>query len=138
MLQPKRSKHRKEFRGKMNGKATSGAHLDFGEYGLKSLGRGWLSARQIEAARKAIAHATKRQGKTWLRVFPYKPITAKGPGSSMGSGKGDIKEYVVPIVPGKMLFEISGVPEAMAADAMKLASDKLPFATKFVIKGIYG
>lgn len=118
----------------MNGKATSGADFGFGEYGLKSLGRGWLSARQIEAARKAIAHATKRQGKTWLRVFPAKPVTAKGAGSGMGSGKGDIKEYVVPIVPGKMLFELSGVPEEMAKDAMRLASDKLPFATKFIVK----
>lgn len=136
MLQPKRRKYRKEFRGKMNGKATSGAHLDFGEYGLKSLWRGWLSARQIESARKAIAHATKRQGKTWLRVFPAKPVTAKGAGSGMGSGKGDIKEYVVPIVPGKMLFELSGVPLGMAKDAMKLASDKLPFATKFISKEV--
>lgn len=134
MLQPKRRKYRKEFRGKMNGKATRGANLDFGEYGLKSLDRGWLTARQIEAARKAIAHATKRQGKMWLRVFPYKPVTSRGPGTRMGSGKGDIKEYVSPIVPGKMLFEISGVPEAMAKTAMKLASDKLPFATRFIIK----
>lgn len=134
MLQPKRRKYRKEFRGKMNGKATSGANLDFGEFGLKSLGRGWLTARQIEAARKAIAHATKRQGKTWLRVFPHKPVTGKGPGSGMGSGKGDIKEYVAPIVPGRMLFEISGVPENMAKQAMKLASDKLPFATRFISK----
>lgn len=135
MLQPKRRKYRKEFRGKMNGKARSGANVDFGEYGLKSLGRGWLTARQIEAARKAIAHATKRQGKTWLRVFPAKPITAKGPGSGMGSGKGDIKEYVVPIIPGKILFELAGVPEDVAHKAMKLASDKLPFATKFIAKG---
>lgn len=129
---PKRRKYRKEFRGSTKGIATSGVALNFGEYGLKALGRGWLTARQIEAARKAIAHHTKRQGKVWIRVFPSKPITAKGPGVGMGSGKGDIKEYVVPIIPGKMLFEISGISEDIAQGSLRLASHKLPFPTKFV------
>lgn len=132
MLQPKRRKYRKEFRGKTKGHATNGATLSFGEFGLKSLGRGWLTSRQIESARKAIAHHTKRQGKTWIRVFPNKPITAKGPGVRMGSGKGDIKEYVAPIVPGKMIFEVSGVSMEIAKESMRLVGHRLPFATKFV------
>ena len=97
MLQPKRQKYRKQFRGTMAGNANSGNHLEFGEFGLKSLGRGWLTARQIEAARKAIAHSTKRIGKVWLRVFPDKPYTKKGAGVRMGGGKGDVKEFVFPI-----------------------------------------
>lgn len=137
MLQPKRRKYRKEFRGGTKGIATSGADLSFGEYGLKALGRGWITSRQLEAARKAIAHHTKRQGKTWIRVFPNKPVTAKGAGMGMGSGKGDIKEYVVPIIPGKVLFEISGVGLNVAQEAMRLASFKMPMRTKFVAKGIY-
>ena len=132
MLQPKRRKYRKEFRGSTKGIATSGATLAFGDFGLKSLGRGWLTARQIEAARKAMTHHTKRQGKMWIRVFPDKPVTAKGPGVGMGSGKGDIKEYVAPIIPGKMLFEIGGVGREIAQEAMRLASHKLPFQTKFI------
>lgn len=135
MLQPKRRKYRKEFRGKMRGKATNGAKLSFGEFGLKAVDRGWLSSRQIEAARKAIAHHTKRQGKMWIRIFPDKPVTAKGPGVGMGSGKGDIKEYVATIVPGKVLFEVSGVQVEIAAEAMRLASHKLPFSTRFIQKG---
>ena len=132
MLQPKRRKYRKEFRGSTKGIATSGATLAFGDFGLKSLGRGWLTARQIEAARKAMTHHTKRQGKMWIRVFPDKPVTAKGPGVGMGSGKGDIKEYVAPIIPGKMLFEIGGVGREIAQEAMRLASHKMPFQTKFI------
>lgn len=132
MLQPKRRKYRKEFRGKTKGIATSGATLAFGDFGLKALGRGWLTARQIEAARKAMTHHTKRQGKTWIRVFPNKPVTEKGPGVGMGSGKGDIKEYVTPIIPGKVLFEIGGVGREIAQEAMRLAGHKMPFQTKFV------
>lgn len=132
MLAPKRRKYRKEFRGKMRGVAANGYELEFGDYGLKSLGRGWLTAKQIEAARKSIAHHTKRQGKIWLRVFPDKPITAKGPGTGMGSGKGDIKEYVVKVVPGKVLFEVSGITHETAKESLRLASHKLPFATIFI------
>jgi large subunit ribosomal protein L16 len=135
MLQPKKRKYRKEFRGIMKGIATSGATLAFGDYGLKALDRGWLTSRQIEAARKAIAHHTKRQGKTWIRVFPNKPVTAKGPGVGMGSGKGDIAQYVVPIIPGKILFEMSGVGLDVARESMRRAGHKMPFLTKFVQRG---
>lgn len=131
MFQPKQRKYRKEFRGKMKGQATSGATLSFGDYGLKAMDRAWLTSRQIEAARKAIAHHTKRQGKLWIRVFPNKPVTAKGPGVGMGSGKGDIKEYVAPIIPGKMIFEIAGISDEIAEESMRLAAHKLPFPTKF-------
>lgn len=134
MLQPKKRKYRKEFRGKMKGIATSGKTLAFGDYGLKALGRSWLTSRQIEAARKAIAHHTKRQGKTWIRVFPDKPVTAKGAGVGMGSGKGDIVQYVAPVIPGKMLFEISGVGMEVARESMRLAGHKMPFLTKFVLR----
>lgn len=132
MLQPKKRKYRKEFRGQTKGQATNGALVAFGEYGLKCLGRGWLTARQIEAARKAIAHHTKRQGKMWIRVFPDKPITAKAAGMGMGSGKGDIKEYVSPIIPGKIIFEIAGVSLEIARASLRLAAQKLPFRTRFV------
>ena len=135
MLQPKRRKYRKEFRGKMKGNATSGYEVDFGEYGLKAMGRGWMTARQLEAARKTIAHCTKRQGKIWIRLFPDKPITTKGLGVGMGSGKGDIKEYVAPVIRGKILFEISGVTREIAAESIRLAGHKLPFATAMVQRG---
>lgn len=134
MLQPKRRKYRKEFRGHMTGVATSGASIEFGDYGLKALGRGWLTARQIEAARKALAHHTKRTGKMWVRVFPDKPVTSKESGQGMGSGKGDIKQYVAPIVPGKVLFELAGVSREIAKEAMRLASHKLPFRSRFIVR----
>jgi len=135
MLQPKRLKHQKYFRGKMRGLSQLGSSLSFGEYGLKSLGRGWLTANQIEAARKAISHHTKRGGKVWIRVFPDKPITAKASGSRMGSGKGEIKGYVAVVKPGKIIFELAGVPQEMAVGAMRLAGNKLPFKTRFVSSG---
>jgi len=134
MLEPRKSKHRKQFRGKMRGQSTRGSTLAFGEYALKNLGRGWLTARQIEAARKAIAHRTKREGKVWIRVFPDKPVTKKPAGVRMGSGKGDVDHYVAVVTPGRILFEIAGVDEETARDAMKLASAKLPFKTKFIKK----
>src|SRR4030043_979980 len=114
MLEPKRAKYRKQFRGRMKGKSIRGSTLTFGDYGLKSLGRGWLMARQIEAARKAITHQTKRQGKVWIRVFPDKPVTKKPAGKRMGSGKGDIAGYVAVLRPGKIIFEISGVERELA------------------------
>lgn len=132
MLQPKRQKYRRHFRGKMAGKTTSGHYVSFGDYGLKSLGRGWLTAQQIEAARRAIVHYTKRTGKIWLRVFPDKPITSKGQGVGMGSGKGDVNGFVAVVRPGKMLFEISGISEEMAQEAFRRAGHKLPFKTKFI------
>ena len=131
-MQPKKSKYRKQFRGSMKGVRTKGTTLSFGDYGLKSLGRGWLTARQIEAARKAITHHTKRAGKVWIRVFPDKPVTAKSAGAKMGSGKGDIKGYVVVVRPGKIIFELAGVEKELAQEAMRLAGAKLPFKTKFV------
>jgi large subunit ribosomal protein L16 len=134
MLQPKKSKFKKQFRGKMRGLAIRGSFLAFGQYGLKSEGRGWLTDRQIEAARKAISHFTKRAGKVWIRVFPDKPITKKPTGVRMGGGKGDIVGYVVTIIPGRIIFELAGVTEVIANQALKRAAAKLPFKTKFVKK----
>ena len=134
MLQPKKSKYKKQFRGKMRGLAIRGSFLAFGQYGLKSEGRAWLTDRQIEAARKAISHFTKRAGKVWIRVFPDKPITKKPTGVRMGGGKGDIKGYVVTIIPGRIIFELAGVTEVIANQALKRAAAKLPFKTKFVKK----
>ena len=128
-MQPKNSKYRKTFRGRRRGVAERGSKVDFGEYGLKSLGRGWLSAKQIEAARRTIAHATSRGGKVWLRVFPHKPITSRGAGVRMGGGKGDISEYVAVITPGRILFEIAGISEELTREAFRKASAKLPFPT---------
>jgi large subunit ribosomal protein L16 len=134
MLQPKKSKYKKRFRGKMKGLALRGSSLAFGQYGLKSEGRAWLTDRQIEAARKAISHYTKRAGKVWIRVFPDKPITKKPSGVRMGGGKGDIEGYVVTVLPGRIIFELTGVPEEIAKQALKRAAAKLPFKTKFVKK----
>lgn len=133
MLQPGKTKYRKQFRGRMKGKSVVGARLDFGEFGLKSLDRGWLTAAQIEAARKAITHYTKRKAKVWIRVFPDKPVTKKSPGAPMGGGKGDIDCWVAVVKPGRMLFEVSGVTEEVAREALKRAGTKLPFATKIVV-----
>lgn len=130
MLQPSRTKYRKQFRGKMRG-LSKGSLVSFGDFGLKSLECGWLTANQIEAARRAIAHATKRNGKMWVRVFPDKPITQKGNGT-MGAGKGDVKGYVCVVRPGKVMFEVSGIPEAEALVALKLASAKLPLTSKVI------
>lgn len=134
MLQPKKRKFRKEFRGKRRGSALRGNAVDFGEFGLKATGAGWLSARQIEAARRTITHHMKRAGKLWTRVFPDKPITKKAAGSKMGSGKGDIDSYVAVIRPGRILFELAGVVETDAKEAMRKASHKLPFPTRFISK----
>ena len=132
MLEPKRRKYRKDFRGKMRGVAGRGNQISFGEYGLKSLGRGWLSARQIEAARRAIAHNIKRGGKVWVRVFPDKPVTGRPAGQRMGSGKGDIDRYVCVVTPGRIIFEISGAQDDLILISLKRAAAKLPFKTKIV------
>jgi large subunit ribosomal protein L16 len=132
MLQPKKRKYRKEFRGKRAGIATRGNSVDFGSYGLKSLERAWITARQIEAARKTITHHTKRVGKLWIRIFPHKPVTKKAAGAKMGSGKGDIETYVSVIRPGRVLFELAGVSEDIAREAFRKAGHKLPVKTKFV------
>lgn len=132
MLEPKRRKYRKDFRGKMRGVSHRGSSISFGDYGLKALGRDWVSARQIEAARRAITHTLKRGGKVWIRVFPDKPVTSRPAGVRMGKGKGDIDRYVAVVTPGKILFEVAGVNEELVMSAFKKASDKLPFKTKVV------
>lgn len=136
MLEPKKRKYRKDFRGKMRGKAYRGSTLAFGEYGLKSLGRGWLSSRQIEAGRRAITHSIKRGGKVWIRVFPDKPITSRPAGQRMGSGKGDIDHYAAVITPGKILFEVAGIPEDVVESAFARAAAKMPFKTKVISREV--
>jgi len=132
MLAPKRAKHRKAFRGKRTGKSIRGSRVSFGEYGLKALTDGWVTSRQIEAARRALTHYTKRGGRIWIRIFPDKPITKKPPETRMGSGKGAVDHYVAVIKPGTTLFEMSGVTELIAKEAFKRASDKIPFKTSFI------
>jgi large subunit ribosomal protein L16 len=134
MLQPKRLKYPKSFRGKRRGKAYRGSEINFGDYGLKSLTVAWVTEKQIEAARKAIVHHTKRQGKMWLRIFPDKSYTHKPAEVRMGSGKGDVEGYVAVVKPGKMLFEIGGVTEAIAREALRLASHKLPVRTQIIAR----
>lgn len=134
MLQPKRRKYRKEFRGQRAGKALRGHTVAFGEFGLKAMACGWINSRQIEAARKKISATTKRTGKMWIRIFPDKPITHKAAGSKMGSGKGDIDSYVAVIRPGRILFEIGGVDQATATEALRKAGHKMPLKTSIVVK----
>lgn len=132
MLQPRKTKYRFQFRGRRKGKSQRGCRVDFGDVGLKALEQCWMTAAQIEAARKAITHFTKRKAKIWVRVFPTKPITGRGAGTKMGGGKGDIKDWVAVIRPGKVLFEVAGVPEEIAVGALKRAAFKLPIITKIV------
>ncbi len=133
MLQPGRTKYRKQFRGKMRGN-SKGNLVSFGDYGLKALTRSWVTANQIEAARRAITHHTKRSGRVWIRLFPDKPITKKGAGAPLGAGKGDVSGYVCVVKPGKVMFEIGGVQEDLAIQALKLAASKLPVRTKIITK----
>ena len=133
MLQPSRTKYRKQFRGRMRG-LSQGHQVSFGEYGLKALECGWVTANQIEAARRSISHATKRNGRVWVRIFPDKPFTEKGAGSPLGAGKGDVKGYVAVIRPGRVMFEVSGITEVQAHEALRLAAAKLPVVTKVVKK----
>lgn len=132
MLLPKRVKYRKHQRGNNKGLATRGSTISFGEFALKSEDRGLITSRQIESARKAISHKTKRGGKVWIRIFPDKPVVKKAPETRMGSGKAATDHYSAVIKPGKILFEIAGVTEEMARAAFKRASDKLPLKTRFV------
>jgi len=131
MLQPKRTKFRKQQKGRNRGLAHRGSSISFGDYGLKALGRGRLTARQIEAARRALTRHVKRGGKIWIRVFPDKPITQKPLEVRQGKGKGSVEYWVAQIQPGKVLFEIEGVTEELAEEAFALAAAKLPFRTKF-------
>lgn len=134
MLQPKKSKFRRTFRGKRKGKSLKGATVAFGDFGLKAQSTGWVSAREIEAARKKITYATKRAGKYWIRVFPHKPVTKKAVGVKMGSGKGDIDQHVAVVKPGMILFEIGGVTEEIAKSALTKAGHKISVKTTFVAK----
>ncbi len=134
MLVPKRAKFRKQMRGTMKGNAYRGIRISFGEFGLQSQGTGWISSRQIEAARRAITHYTQRGGRLWIRIFPDKPITKKPAETRMGSGKGDVFEFVAPVRPGRMLFEMGGVPKEVAYSALTLAGHKLNVKTKIVEK----
>jgi large subunit ribosomal protein L16 len=132
MLKPAKVKFRKHHRGRMRGKATRGAGLSFGEYGLQALEPCWLSGRQIEAGRITISRFLKRRGKLWIRTFPWKSVTKKPTETRMGKGKGDPDSWVDVIRPGKVLFEIEGVDEPMAREAMRLAAHKLPIKTRFI------
>lgn len=132
MLQPKKTKFRKVMRGRMKGKAVGGSEVAMGEYGLQAQEPGWITARQIEAARIAMTRYIKRGGKVWIRIFPDKPVTKKPAETRMGSGKGNPDHWVAVVKPGRVMFEIAGVPENLAQEAMRLASFKLPIKTKFV------
>jgi large subunit ribosomal protein L16 len=133
-LMPKRVKYRKQQRGRMKGKAFSGAEVQFGEFGLKALDPAWVSNKQIEAARVAITRKIKRGGKIWIRIFPDKPVTVKPAETRMGKGKGNPEFWVAVIKPGRILFELEGIPEQLAKDAFKLGASKLPIRTKFVLR----
>lgn len=132
MLQPKKVKFRKQMRGHMRGMAMAGSTVAFGEFGLKAMEPAWITQRQIEAARVAMSRAVKRGGKMYIRLFPDKPVTKKAAETRMGSGKGAPDHWVAVVKPGKILFELQGIPEDVAAHAMKLAGSKLPIQTKFV------
>ena len=134
MLMPKKVKHRRVMKGRMRGKATRGERLSFGDYGLKALDAGWVTDRQIEAARIAMTRHVKRGGKIWIRMFPDKPITRKPAETRMGSGKGAPDHWVAVIKPGRVLYEIQGVDVELAREAMNLAAQKLPIKTKFVTR----
>jgi len=132
MLMPKRVKHRKEQRGRMKGMAKGGSKLSFGEYGLQSIEPGWVTSKQIEAARVALTRYIKRGGKVWINIFPHKPVTKKPAETRMGSGKGVPDHWVAVVKPGKIMFELAGVSEEIAQEAMRLASHKFAIKTKFV------
>lgn len=134
MLQPKKVKHRKWHKGRTKGVETRGTELAFGAYGLKALEARWITARQIEAARRAITNYIQRGGKVWIRIFPDKPVTKKPPEVTLGGGKGAVDHYVVAIKPGRILFEMDGVSGEIAEEALRLAAHKLPVKTKFIKK----
>jgi large subunit ribosomal protein L16 len=132
MLMPKRVKWRKQMRGRMKGKESRGVEINFGDYGLQALEPGWVTARQIEAARRAIVHSMKRRGKVWIRIFPDKPYTQKPPETRMGKGKGNVEYWVAVVKPGRVLFEISGLPEQAAHEALTLARHKFSIKTRVI------
>ncbi|MBD1840635.1 50S ribosomal protein L16 [Coleofasciculus sp. FACHB-64] len=134
MLSPRRTKFRKQQRGRMNGLATRGSSLNFGDFGLQSTEPSWITSRQIEASRRAMTRYIRRGGKIWIRIFPDKPVTMRPAETRMGSGKGSPEFWVAVVKPGRILFEIAGVPEETAREAMRLASHKLPIKTKFITR----
>ncbi len=134
MLTPKKVKHRKHRKGRLKGVATKGSFVSFGSYGLRTEGNGFISSRQIEAARRAIIRYLRKGGKMWIRIFPDKPITRKGQEVPMGGGKGGVDHYAAPVKKGRVLFELEGIPEEQARDALRKAGDKMPVKTKFVKK----
>ena len=134
MLQPKRVKHRKVHRGRMKGIATTGNVISFGEIGIQALEPAWITARQIEASRRAITHHLKRGGKVWIRIFPDHAVTAKPAETRMGSGKGAPDHWIAVVKPGRVMFEVAGVRQDLAEEALRLASHKLPIATKFIVR----
>ena len=134
MLMPKRVKYRKQQRGRMRGNSKGGTSVSFGEYGLKAMERGWISSRQIEAARVAMTRKIKRGGKVWINIFPDKPVTQKPAETRMGSGKGNPEFWVSVVKPGRVMFELAGVPEDLAREAMRKAGHKLPIKTRFVTR----
>jgi large subunit ribosomal protein L16 len=135
MLSPKKTKYRKQFKGRLRGEANSGSDVSFGEFGLQALEHGWVTARQIEAARIAMTRHVKRGGKIWIRVFPDKPLTKKPLETRMGKGKGGVELWVANVLPGKVLYEMEGVKEDMAREAFRLAAHKLPLKTRFLMRG---
>lgn len=135
MLLPKRVKYRKQQRGRMKGQAVKGNRISFGEYGLQAIEPGWINNRQIEAARIAMTRHIKRGGKVWIKIFPDKPITAKPAETRMGSGKGVPEYWVAVVKPGRIMFELAGVSQPVAQEAMRLASHKLPIKTRFIVRG---
>ena len=134
MLQPKRVKYRKQQKGRLRGNAQRGNTIAFGDYGLQTIEIGWISNRQIESARVAMTRHIKRGGKVWIRIFPDKPITSKPAETRMGKGKGNPESWVAPVRPGRVMFELEGVPEPVARRAMELAAAKLPVKTKFLVR----
>lgn len=134
MLVPRRVKYRKQMRGTMKGDAYRGTTVAFGDFGIVTEESGWISSRQIESARRAITHYTQRGGRVWIRIFPDKPISKKPPEVRMGGGKGDIEEHVAPVLPGRVLFEMGGIPQEVAQEALRRAAHKLPVKTRFVTR----
>lgn len=137
MLQPKKTKFRKQQKGRMKGNAQRGNQLAFGSFGIKALESYWITSRQIEAARQAVTRHMKREGQIWIRIFPDKPVTKKPAEVRMGKGKGAPEYFVAPVTPGRMLFEAEGVPLEIAKEALRLAAQKLPIKTKFVVRRDY-
>lgn len=137
MLQPKKVKHRKAHKGRIKGNAQRGATIAFGSFGLKALEPKWITNRQIEAARQAMTRHMKREGSVWIRIFPDKPITAKPLEVRMGKGKGNLEYWAAVVKPGRIMFEVDGIPQELAQEAMRLAAQKLPIKTKFVVRHDY-